>query len=310
MIKLQTYKEFLPSWKEISERINELFIVEKELGIKKLPCLINAPYREDHKPSLALKMVNGHIYFKDFAINKNGNIIELLKLLWGFTYEEVINRLVDYTPSYCSKSSSIKINTTKNTIINIKCRNWETYDFEYWNSYGVSKEILKKCKVLPISYYWVNNSAFRADKLAYAFVLRKNGTITYKIYQPYSFYKWVNNYPRDSWNNTHLIRRGDKIIIASSLKDSMCIMSNLHITSICPQSEGYIIPDNIVTYLKARYKNVYLLYDNDEAGLNYGQKMSALTGFTNIVLPQFEGGKDISDYYKIHKNINFLKDLL
>lgn len=26
--------------------------------------------------------------------------------------------------------------------------------------------------------------------------------------------------------------------------------------------------------------------------------MSASTGFTNIILPKFEGGKDVSDYYK------------
>lgn len=309
-MKIQPYREFLPSWKNISENVNELSIIERELGVTKLPCLIKAPYKIDNKPSLALKMLNGHVYFKDFSINKNGNLAELLKLLWGVDYEEVITRLANYTPYSYGYKNKVKVNSTKDTVIRIKNRNWENYDFKYWNSYGVSKEILNKCKVLPISYYWVNNSAFKADKLAYAFILIKNGIITYKIYQPFSFYKWINNYPKDSWNNTHLISKGEKIIIASSLKDSMCIMSNINIISICPQSEGYIIPDNIVSYLKSIYKNVYILFDNDEAGLTYSQELSDMTGFTNIVIPQFDGGKDISDYYKIYKNINFLKDIL
>ena len=61
--------------------------------------------------------------------------------------------------------------------------------------------------------------------------------------------------------------------------------------------------------LKSRFKNIYILYDNDKAGLAYSQKTSEETGFKNIVLPQFEGGKDISDFYKVVGKEKFIETI-
>jgi len=58
--------------------------------------------------------------------------------------------------------------------------------------------------------------------------------------------------------------------------------------------------------LKRRYKQVYILFDNDEAGLADGEKLAAQTGFINVVLPPFKGGKDISDLYKVKPLNEFL----
>ena len=57
---------------------------------------------------------------------------------------------------------------------------------------------------------------------------------------------------------------------------------------------------------------VYILFDNDETGLKDGVSLSKSTGFTNLILPPFEGGKDVSDYYKVYgkeKFINLFKNL-
>ena len=56
--------------------------------------------------------------------------------------------------------------------------------------------------------------------------------------------------------------------------------------------------DTAISELKRRFNNVYILFDNDEAGLEDGKKLSEFTGFTNVVLPIFEGGKDVSDMFK------------
>ena len=55
--------------------------------------------------------------------------------------------------------------------------------------------------------------------------------------------------------------------------------------------------------------NVYAIYD-DEAGLIDGKKLSESTGFTNIILPEFEGGKDISDLMKCKGKDKFLEIIL
>ena len=65
-----------------------------------------------------------------------------------------------------------------------------------------------------------------------------------------------------------------------------------------------------INSLKNRYNHIVVIFDNDKAGLQDGIKFSQLTGFTNIVLPQFNGGKDISDYFSIIKDNNNLTILL
>ena len=42
--------------------------------------------------------------------------------------------------------------------------------------------------------------------------------------------------------------------------------------------------------------------DNDEPGVKDSLILAEKTGFTNIILPKFENGKDISDYYKVLNN--------
>ena len=65
--------------------------------------------------------------------------------------------------------------------------------------------------------------------------------------------------------------------------------------------------DTAISELKRRYKEIYILLDNDEAGLKDGLSLSESTGFTNVVLPKFEGGKDISDAFKILGKEKWLK---
>ena len=82
------------------------------------------------------------------------------------------------------------------------------------------------------------------------------------------------------------------------MKDALCLWANAGVPSIAIQGEGYGISETAISELKRRYKSVYILLDNDEAGLIDGAKLSESTGFTNLVLPKFTGGKDISDLYK------------
>jgi len=56
--------------------------------------------------------------------------------------------------------------------------------------------------------------------------------------------------------------------------------------------------DTAIGVLRERFKHLFVCFDNDAPGLEDARKFSERTGFTNVVLPQFEGGKDISDKYK------------
>jgi hypothetical protein len=299
-------------------------LVAYYLGVYEIPCCINSPVRKDNRPSFGLYSNDGiNINWFDFATKERGDIYNLLSLMWNCNLQEVLKRLRRDKDNFKSgtliKNREVcKIETIatrhKTTDLQCKVREWRPYDLDYWASYGVPLEWLKYAEVYPISHKIIVNKnsryVFGADKLAYAFVEHKEGKVTLKIYQPLNKegYKWSNKHDRSVislW--TKIPERGDRVIICSSLKDALCLWANTGIPAIAVQGEAYNISETAINELKRRYKQVYILFDNDDAGLKDGEKLAHLTGFTNIVLPPFTGGKDISDLYKAVGKNEFIK---
>ena len=127
----------------------------------------------------------------------------------------------------------------------------------------------------------------------------KNDGTLYKIYQPKvkdnKFIK-VRDYIQGSEQ-----LRGDKsfLIITSSLKDLMAF-NKLKIKDaecIAPDSENSMIPTNFMVNAIRHYKNIFVLFDNDEAGIKAAEKYKSKYGFEYVVL---ELEKDLSDSIKTH----------
>lgn len=305
------------------DNLTDYEIANFYLGIKKIPCLMHSPLRKDNKPSFALYSPEGtKINYKDFSTGEGGHLFTLLSKLWKCSVYEVLVKITnDLGPKMYIKTIGLdKAHPLpSSSITELKCsiREWRDYDIEYWNSYGISKEWLIFANIFPISYKFIvkNNQtiAFKADKYAYAFVEQKEGRVTLKIYQPFNTlgYKWSTNHGKSVislW--TKLPNKGDKVCICSSVKDALCLWANTGIPSVAVQGEGYPISITVQTILKQRFQHIYILFDNDEPGLKDAEKLSKNTGFTNIILPQFERGKDISDYYKYLNNRILFKNNL
>lgn len=305
---------------------SEAQIVSYYLGIKKVPCIINSPLRQDRHPSFGLYSPNGtEINYIDFSTRDSGTIFTLLKNMWNLDYPEVFKRICQDFSKFNSKATVIKsskCNVTSqgsSSNIDMKCkvREWKDYDLEYWASYGITLPWLKYANVYPISHKIIvkdgKEFVFGADKYAYAYVEFKEGKTTLKIYQPFNKrgFKWANKHDRSVislW--TKVPKIGDKIVVCSSLKDALCLWANTSIPAIAIQGEGYGISNTAINELKRRYKEVYILLDNDEAGLRDGEKLSASTGFINLVLPNINGAKDVSDLYKSLENKKCFKDII
>ena len=90
---------------------------------------------------------------------------------------------------------------------------------------------------------------------------------------------------------------GDRIVICSSLKDSLVLSCQLHIPAICPQGEGYSISKTAASELRRRFKKVFICFDTDKAGREDAEKLAKETGFINVV-PDLGNEKDLSDFYK------------
>lgn len=301
---------------DILSKVTEADILSYYLGIVEVPCIINSPLRQDRRPSFGLYSLDGkRIYYTDLSTKDRGGLFDLLGNMWNCSYNEVLTRINEDISKFSSKANihtytpcTIRITSSKtsNTDLQCKVRDWRDYDIEYWASYGISLKWLKYAEVYPISHKIVikegQRYVFVADKYAYAYVEHKEGKVTLKIYQPFNKagYKWSNKHDKSVvslW--TKVPEFGDKICICSSMKDALCLWSNIGIPALAIQGEGYEMSNTAISELKRRYKEIYILLDNDEAGLKDGLSLSESTGFTNLVLPKFEGGKDISDAYKV-----------
>lgn len=280
--------------------------------IESLPCLINSPLRQDKHPSFSIYMNNtGNIRFIDFASGDKGGLLDLLCKYWNCSFTECLERLnsmlIGRGNLKIVRTQSKNIKTYKRTEsrVEVKIRKWEDYDIEYWKSYGCKLELLKHAEVYPISHKIIykdnKKHTFAAPRYSYVFIERKEGKITKKLYSPFaSKYKWITD--NDSsviglWDKVP--KYGDKIIICSSLKDAICLWGNSGIPCIYIQGEAYSISDTAIKELKRRFKKVYICLDNDLAGITDAKKLQESTGFINVEIPQFQGGKDISDAYKI-----------
>lgn len=299
---------------EILNKLSEADIIAYYLGIEEIPCLICSPLRNDKHPSFGIYSPNGvEVNYIDFSTRDGGRSFTLLGKLWNMDSYGVAQKIAkDFknilsgkTPiSTIKKCSMNVINKSYNSDLLCKVRKWEKHDIEYWGSYGITKKWLHYAEIYPISHKIITRNGqkftFGADKYAYAYVEHKEGKVTLKIYQPFNKkgFKWANKHDSSVislW--TKVPEFGDYICICASLKDALCLWSNTGIPSLAIQGEGYKMSDTAISELKRRYKNIFICLDNDEPGLKDAERLAKETGFINIVLPNFDGGKDISDLY-------------
>lgn len=295
------------------KRVSDESLAAYYLGIGCIPCLINSPLRQDRHPSFGIYEHQGKVYWKDFATGDYGSIYDLLCKTWGTTIRSTLDKINKDLDKINPTAIGNKPTVTNAVVhkptcsdIQVKVREWRDYDIDYWASYGVPLKWLKYAEIYPISHKIIvkgdEKFVFGAQKYAYAYVERKDGKVTIKVYQPFSpnpRYKWSSKHDKSVislW--TKIPEKGERVVICSSVKDALCLWANTGIPAIAVQGEGYNISDKAVSELKRRFNSVYILFDNDNAGLADGKSLSQKTGFINLVLPFFVGGKDVSDLYK------------
>lgn len=300
------------------EKVNDLYsdfdVAHKYLGITCVPEVINSPLRQDNNPSLGLfinSKTNG-LWFKDFGSGEGGSLYDLLAKMWNVSKDRVYKRILEDMPAPALiRKHGAKVYRKSAGKIEVRVREWKDYDIAYWDSYGISLPWLKFGEIYPISHIIITKNGHSypipAEKYAYVYVERKDGIVSFKIYQPYSKeYKWMSKHDSSVWDLwTKIPEKGDKLIITSSRKDALAIWSNTGIPALSLQGEGYIPKEHVVQQLKDRYNKVYVLYDNDfqseeNHGRMYGKMIAERFNVTQIEIPEKWGSKDPSDVVKNH----------
>ena len=315
---------------EIFSKFNEAQVLATVLPeVTEIPCLICSPLRVDKHPSFSIYLSeHNHIRYIDYATGDKGSLLDLLCNYWQCTFNQALDKickLMIKDDNIVIKPKQIKTFTRKEadslTKIEVKVRPWRDYDYEYWASYGITKPWLKYAEIYPISHKIVtkkdsvtgksNRYIFSTDKYAYCFTERKEGKLQLKIYQPFNKkgFKWCSKMDASViglW--TKIPEKGDRVIICSSLKDSLVISCQLHIPTLCLQGEGYSMSDTAIKELKRRYKKVFISFDVDTPGKADAIKLAKETGFINVV-PDLGTEKDFSDAYKKYGKEWFINNL-
>lgn len=300
------------------EKVNDLYsdfdIAHKYLGITCVPEVINSPLRQDNNPSLGLFINNrtNSLWFKDFGSGEKGSLYDLLARMWNVSKDKVYDRILEDMPAPALiRKHGVKVYRKSAGKVEVRVREWRDYDIAYWDSYGISLPWLKFGEIYPISHIIITKNGHSypipAEKYAYVYVERKDGIVSFKIYQPYSKeYKWMSKHDSSVWDLwTKIPEKGDKLIITSSRKDALAIWSNTGIPALSLQGEGYIPKEHVVQQLKDRYNKVYVLYDNDfqseeNHGRMYGKMIAEKFNVTQIEIPEKWESKDSSDLVKNH----------
>lgn len=314
---------------DVLSRTTEFDILSYYFGVNELPTVIHSPLRKDSNPSFGLYTLDGkRVHFTDLATKDKGGLFDLLMKYWGESYKDMLKHLwedLSNFPSASVRFNSIREGKTyqslssRNTDLQCKVREWRDYDIEYWKSHGISLEWLKYADVYPISHKIVisdgHRYVFGADKYAYAYVERKEGRVTLKIYQPFNKgnYKWSSNINRSVWSLwTKIPKYGDNLIISSSVKDCLNITCNLGIPAICMQGEGYKPKPQVIEELKGRYKNIIIFYDNDynnpdNPGRKDSIELSLEYNLKRVEIPAGYEAKDPSDLFKKYGKDRYLE---
>lgn len=298
---------------DILNKVTEVDILNHYFGISTLPILVNNPLRPDKNASLSIFLNDkDNIILKDFGTYKSYNLWSFLMEYWNSDYDTVLERIIGdlneiNSTLYKLKSKKYRQQIRSKSILECKIRDWKDYDLQYWESYGISLPWLKFGEIYPISHTFITKDdkryTFRAEKYAYAYVERKDGIVTLKIYQPKSKdRKWYNSGNASVWDLwSQLPPTGDKLFITSSRKDALCLWENTLIPAISMQGEGYIPKQSVIDELKSRFKNIYIFFDNDfdkedNHGRQYAQFLSKTFDIPYIEIPSKYKAKDPSDF--------------
>ena len=294
----------------------------KQLGKKFLSDL-----RQDKSPTVSIVPYNGKLLYKDFGNpDHTFDCFNYVRHKYGCRFIEAL-RIIDNDFNLKLSPKTEKIQFTMGVMgfrqqaptyskppvyLQKRRRKWNADDAKFWSKYLVSKKILTKFAVEPISHFWVNGNRFTCKSITYAFKFKNR----YKIYSPYEdTNKWLSNTRKtDIQGYNQLPDKGERLIITSSLKDVMCLhAAGYH--SIAMQSEMQMPDEKLISELKERFNTIEILYDNDfdkvtNPGQTMAKKICDLYGFNNICLPKTFESKDPSDLVSKESSFNELKIIL
>lgn len=286
--------------------------------------LFRSPLRRDKHSTCSLyRSNNGTLYFKDFATSEHLDAFGVVMKMFKCSYPEALRIIANdfniLKDSSLNKnkgkiiSKDFKIEEKEFSKIQIEVQDFTELELKWWGKYGITLDILKKYNVYSCKHVFLNGQLVAKSQQhcpIYGYYGKKyRGEELWRIYFPKrKEFRFMGNWPTKKVQGLDYIpEKGNLLVITKSMKDVMCFYS-MGITAIAPNSETQFIPEPVLEDLKKRFKYIVTLFDNDETGIKFLNKVKREhPELIYTWIPRDSGAKDISDYYALYKKDKTIK---
>lgn len=302
----------LLSKEAVFSKVSSYQIIKFYIPIVNLNGAFSSPWRKDTHPSCSLFFTStGTALIKDFA---NGEVLDgvsLVMKLKNVDFYTALNHInndmgLNLIGNTCNRTTSSVIipgdikQSSRKAVIRVKYREWNDSDVLFWGKYNISISRLIESDTYPIDFFWIGEHVFKAEKLSYVYhFYKKEGIDLMKIYQPYSDkFKWVSNIDTTVVDGIKNIDTNCKYLIITKSRKDRLTLNSLGYNSIATNNETSFMPLDVFEKLHGIYDDIYILFDNDEAGNINSKKFSELYNLIDIKIQDYHGEirtKDISD---------------
>lgn len=242
-----------------------------------------SPFRSDKTPGCRFEWYNGRLYFVENSMFNN-------KLYWDIFDVVMYLHKCDFNTAcqLIANQNNITLNTQVDTKQSNKFRPEVRFDFIPWeenNLFGISNDQLLSENIYKVSNYyirtqlgWSKNSLHDPTKtLCIAYHFPETNHV--KLYFPNEVEnKWYSNCSSKDVFGLNKVdyyaSYSDLLVISKSQKDRIVLDYLLDIPSIAVQNEGSYIADETMDLLKTKFKNIVIIFDNDDTGFRQAQKLS------------------------------------
>lgn len=314
----------------ILSRFSEEQIMEFYLHIPIKKGLFRSPLRRDKEPTCSFyRSGRGDLIFKDFATGQHLNVFGVVQSLFNCDYFEALkiiandfgivrDRTIARNPGKIN-SNPVQIKDKEMSKIQIEVQDFSELELKWWGKYGIDLNILKKFDVYSCKHLFLNGQLFAKSQQhcpIFGYYGKKyQGLELWRCYFPKrTSFRFITNWPSKKIQGyDQLPKQGKLLVITKSMKDVMCLYS-CGITACAPNSETQFLSDNVLDDLKQRFKHIVVLFDNDETGISFMNKLKKKhPDLIYTWIPRRYNAKDISDYYKEYgrkETLNLIKEFV
>lgn len=291
--------------------------MEHYLGIPVKKGLFKSPLRRDNTPTCSFYRDScGRLIFKDFRGDFYGNFIEVVKYKYGVSYPKALaiiandfgikqNPELKVNKSCIKEYSNNRLEKSEESIIKVKIKDFTEEELDWWRSYGITLNTLKKFFVFSCEIVFLNDqiysySSSTSFNFGYFYPSKDNNKQYWRIYYPQNRkYRFISNWNKTMIQGIHMMpKSGEFLVITKSMKDVM-LCYELGIPAIAPNSENLFITDSQWDNIVIKFKHIFLLYDTDLAGVANSKRIKKKFPKIQVLLiPRKYKAKDITDLYK------------